>query len=323
MDQYSVTGTVNSMATKWSVPQIIETANRIAIEEGKNGCILFIDDLHRVNMAVAPYLYGLLGERKLGSFRLHEKVAIMGAMNDSEEAGFSGVDSPIKDRMGMLPVNFDFDYWFENFGKQLHFYISSFLRTHASYCQEDESTEIEQFGTPRSWTHLANEFELYDRSFLQENTTLLAKQKVSKAAAAELSKHIAYIEAIDFTSIVAAKKQMDIANLKPLDQILYAYIINYVETIDDAKYVMQLIDNNISSSNFIGFIVGEMFTAFLNYEKGKPISVGLEAILLQMVDKEPPAEMLKKLKKEDKELLGTLSFKEHAKLFEIASEYIH
>ncbi len=73
MDKYSVTGTTDSMATKWSVPQIIETANRLATADGSNGCILFIDDLHRVNMAVAPYLYGLLGERKLGSFILDQK----------------------------------------------------------------------------------------------------------------------------------------------------------------------------------------------------------------------------------------------------------
>jgi DNA polymerase III delta prime subunit len=188
MDAYSVTNTKDSQATKWSVPQIIETVNRLASDKDKDGCILFIDDLHRVNMAVAPYLYGLLGERKLGSYRLDQRVAIMGAMNDSDEAGFSGIDSPIKDRLGILPVPFDFEYWFENFGKKLHFYISSFLKAHSSYIQEDESTMIEQFATPRSWTHLANEFELYDLNFIKENTTFLAKQKVSISAANELSK---------------------------------------------------------------------------------------------------------------------------------------
>ena len=277
MDEYSTTGTKASQATKWSVPQIIETTNRLAKE--KNGCILFIDDLHRVNMAVAPYLYGLLGERKLGSYKLDSKVAIMGAMNDSDEAGFSGVDSPIKDRIGILPVPFDFDYWYNNFGKHLHFYIASFLKSHSTYVQEDESTMIEQFATPRSWSHLANEFELYDRDFIQENCVLLAKQKVSKAAALELSKHIAYVEAIDFTSKVRNKEQIDINSLKPIDQILYAYIINYVETIDDASYVMELIESNSNCSNFIGFVAGELMNKYLAKHNGKPISDGLIAIL--------------------------------------------
>lgn len=323
MDQYSTTGTTNSQATKWSVPQIIETANRLAVEENKEGCILLIDDLHRVNMAVAPYLYGLLGERKLGSFTLSKKVALMGAMNDSDEAGFSGVDSPIKDRLGILPVPFEFEYWFQNFGKNLHFYISSFLKTHSKYVQEDESTMIEQFGTPRSWTHLANEFELYDLQFIQDHTKILAKQKVSIAASNELAKHIAYIEAIDFTAKITAKEPINIETLKPIDQILYAYIVNYVDTIEDASYVMDLIDSNINSSNFIGFIIGELFTKFLNKESGKPITDGVRAMLEKLMTIPMEEKEYTKLTAKDKELYETLIFKDHDKVVAIASEFIH
>jgi len=323
MDAYSVTNTKDSQATKWSVPQIIETVNRLASDKDKDGCILFIDDLHRVNMAVAPYLYGLLGERKLGSYRLDQRVAIMGAMNDSDEAGFSGIDSPIKDRLGILPVPFDFEYWFENFGKKLHFYISSFLKAHSSYIQEDESTMIEQFATPRSWTHLANEFELYDLNFIKENTAFLAKQKVSISAANELAKHIAYIEAIDFTAKIQAKQPIAIKDLKPIDQILYAYIINYVDTIEDAEYVMQLIDDNITSANFIGFIVGELYTKFLAKEEGKHLPNGLIAIIEKLLNSGFDKSAYNNISKKDIELLETLSFSKHDKLFQLASEFIH
>lgn len=324
MDKYSTTGTTDSMSTKWSVPQIIETANRMATREGSNGCILFIDDLHRVNMAVAPYLYGLLGERKLGSFKLDPKVAIMGAMNDSDEAGFSGIDSPIKDRLGILPVPFDFEYWFTNFGKKLHFYVASFLKTHAKYIQEDESTMIEQFGTPRSWTHLANEFELYDRSFIRENTTFLSKQKVSLAASNELAKHIAYVEAIDFTSKIANKESIDIKALKPIDQILYAYIINYVDTIEDAVYVMDLIDSNVNSANFIGFIAGELYNKFLAKADGKPTPDGLTVILDKLLGTPyDETRYNKKMSKKERELFDSLYFKEYDKVIALATEFIH
>jgi hypothetical protein len=321
MDEYSTTNTTQSQATKWSVPQIIETVNRLAKE--RNGCILFIDDLHRVNMAVAPYLYGLLGERKLGSYKLDSKVAIMGAMNDSDEAGFSGVDSPIKDRIGILPVPFDFDYWYNNFGKHLHFYIASFLKAHSTYVQEDESTMIEQFATPRSWTHLANEFELYDRDFIQDNTIVLAKQKVSKAAANELAKHIAYVEAIDFTSKVKNKEMVDINSLKPIDQILYAYIINYVDSIDDASYVMELIDNNSNCSNFIGFIAGELMNKFLAKENGKKISDGLVAILEKFMDIDMVKEDYSKLTKKDIEIYDKMAFNDVESLQVLAAEFVH
>ena len=321
MDKYlTVARDTESIATKWTVPEMIEIANTLSEDPTKDGCLLVIDDLHRINMAVAPYLYGLLGERKLGAFKLAPKVVIMGAMNDSDEAGFSGMDSPIKDRLGLLPVPFDFDYWFENFGKGLHFYIASFLKTHSTYAQEDESTEIEQFGTPRSWTHLANEFELYDRKFIQEHTTLLAKQKVSTAASQELAKHVAYIEAIDFSKVIAEKRRIDIADLKPIDQILYAYMINYVDTLKDAEYVMSLIDTNISSSNFIGFIIGELYNKFQQSSKGKPVNPGVTAMINKRLRQSYSGT---KLSEKDAKLFDKLEFKQHAELFKIASEFIN
>jgi len=320
MDKYSTSGAIESLKTQWSVPELVESANLMANEEGYDGCILMIDDLHRVSMSVAPTLYGMLGERKLGAYKLDPKVAIMGAMNDSDEAGFSGIDSPIKDRLGILPVPFDFDYWFQNFGRGLHFYISSFLKAHPTYAQEDESTMIEQFGTPRSWTHLANEFELYELEFIQENAVILAKQKVSKSAANELAKHIAYIEAIDFTDKIAAKKDINIKDLKAIDQILYAYIINYVDTVEDAEYVMKLIDSNIDSDNFIGFIVGELYTKFLMKEKGKSLSKGLIVLLEKLLDT-PKSEIKSTLSKKDKEIYEKMQFKEHTKLIALATEF--
>ena len=324
MDAYSTTNTTNSMATKWSVPQIIETANRLATEPGKNGCILFIDDLHRVNMAVAPYLYGLLGERKLGSFKLDKKVAIMGAMNDSDEAGFSGVDSPIKDRLGILPVPFDFDTWFNGFGKNLHFYVSSFLKIHPTYAQEDESTMIEQFATPRSWTHLANEFDLYDLDFIQENAALLAKQKISHAASNELAKHIAYVEAIDFTDKVKRREMTDIDDLKALDQILYAYIINYIVTLEDGKYVCELIDKNADVSNFTGFVVGEIYNKYIQSKSGKKINDGLILLINKILNRPYDAsEFSKPLSDKKKEMYDEIELKSRSKILSIATEFIH
>jgi MoxR-like ATPase len=323
MDEYSTVNHSNSQATKWTAPAIIENANRLANDPDKNGCLLLIDDLHRINMAVAPYLYGLLGERKLGSFKLDSKVAIVGAMNDSDEAGFSGIDSPIKDRIGILPITFDFDYWYNLIGKHLHFYISSFLKIHPSYVQEDESTMIEQFATPRSWTHLANEFELYDRSFIQDNASMIAKQKVSNAAALELSKHIAYVEAIDFTNKIKAKEDIDIDTLKAIDQILYAYIINYVVTIEDAIYVIKLINNNIKSSNFIGFICGELANKYDQMDKGKPMNDGIIAILEKFLMEDHDPSKYENSSKTELNKLAKVDFDDIGTLHEIASTFVH
>ena len=85
---------------------------------------------------------------------------------------------------------------------------------------------------------------------------------------------------------------------------------------------MRLIDTNIDSSNFIGFIVGELYTKFLIKEKGKPISKGLIALLEKLLQA-PESEILGSLSKKDKETYNKMQFTEQAKLLEIAAEFIH
>lgn len=282
MTKYSTTGSELAQATDWTVPMMIMEANRLATEG--NGCVLLLDDLHRVNMSVAPYLYGLLEERKLGSYKLDDRVAIICAMNNSDEAGFSGLDSPIKDRCSILPVEFDFDDWFDKHGKYLNYLVSSFIKTHPQYIQEEESTGIEQFLTPRSCTYFGNELDSYDYSFVVKNAKELAEMKMSKTAAIAFAKHVEYIDKIDFTSIVKNKEKLDIASMKPLDAILYAYIINYITTKEDAKYLADVIDSNIAEAAFLGFLSGELYTKYLLKEKGDNITKGVDELLKAILD---------------------------------------
>ena len=262
---------------------MIMEANRKA-NESENGCILLLDDLHRINMAVAPYLYGLLEERKLGSYKLDPKVAIICAMNDSDEAGFSGMDSPIKDRCSILPVEFDFDTWYNGHGKFLNYLVASFIKLNPQYVQEDESTEIEQFLTPRSCTYFGHELSQYEPEFIAENAFELAKMKMSKSAAVAFAKHVEYINKIDFSSIVKERKMLDISTMKPIDAILYAYIINYIDTEKDAEYFVDLIEANITEASFLGFLSGELYTKYQIKQAGKTITKGTDAILDALLD---------------------------------------
>jgi len=322
-DKYSTVGNTGSQVTEWSVPGLIQMANKLAEIDSKDGAVILLDDLHELNMSTSPYMLEFLLERKLGQFKLADKVAIVSTMNDSEAANFSGMSSAMRNRLAILDITFDFENWFNEHGKHYHFYISSFLKTHPAYVQEEETTGIEGFATPRAYNFLSTTFESFDLQFIQENASVLGQQYLSKCASAELKKHIAYIEAIDFTAKINVKQPIDIKALKPIEQILYAYIINYVDTIEDAEYVMDLIDSNIASSNFIGFIVGELYTKFLNKEAGKPITDGLRAIIEKLLNSPIEEGAYTKLTKKDKELYDTLQFKEHDRLFSIASEFIH
>jgi len=277
MIKFNKTGLKLAQATEWTVPMMVLEANRLA--EQHNGCVLLLDDLHRINMSVAPYLYGLLEERALGSYKLDPRVAIVCAMNDSDEAGFSGMDSPIKDRCSILPVEFDFDDWYNSHGKFLNYLIASFIKLNPQYIQEDESTEIEQFLTPRSCTYFGHELDEYESDFIVKNAMELAKMKMSKSAATAFAKHVEYLDKIDFSSIVKERKQLDIASMKPIDAILYAYIVNYIETEKDAEYLIDMIEANINEASFLGFLSGELYTKYFIQQAGKPITKGVAEII--------------------------------------------
>ncbi len=289
LQKYSLNGNEKTMATVWSASQLIYRCNTLAQDSSKKGVLLAIDDLHRINMATAPYLYALLGERKLGEFILDKNVAIVGAMNDSEEAGFDGIDSPIKDRIGILKVKFEFDEWYSLIGSKLNPFISSFLKSRPDLVIEEESSDIEQFATPRSWSYLSEEinyiFAQKEDDFFFDNSLMIASQKVSNETAHEFAKHTTYIKALDMKSIVEQKKLFNAKTLKVLDQIIYAFLINYIDTIDDAKYLVKLLKKNIAVENFSGSLIIE---AYNRYEKllgsgDLKNSKGLEAFIKNII----------------------------------------
>jgi ATP-dependent Lon protease len=319
MDQYSTINAKNSESTQWSAPQLIQTANDLATNNEYSGSVILLDDLHELNSSTSPYMLEFLLERKLGQYKLDDNVAIVSTMNDSDEANFDGMSSAMRNRLAILKLKFDFDTWYKEFGNKYHFYISSFLKTHSTYVVEDESTKIEGYATPRSWEFLSTTFHSLDRNFIIENSNIISSQYISKSASIELQRHIAYIEAIDFSNIIKNKEKINIYNKKAIDQILFAYIINYVETIEDAKYVMELIDDNIDSSNFIGFIVGEIYIKSQLKESGSELSKGINALINIMMNEPYDG---KKLTKKEEELFNSLSFKEYDKLFKLASEFI-
>jgi len=284
MVQYSKTNSSLAQATDWTVPMMIMEANRLA--DANNGAVLFLDDLHRINMSVAPYLYGLLEERALGSYKLDPRVALVCAMNDSDEAGFSGMDSPIKDRCSILPVEFNFDDWYNSHGKYLNYLVASFIKLHPQYIQEDESTNIEQFLTPRSCTYFGAELDLYAPEFILANAMDLASMKMSKTASVAFAKHVEYLNKIDFSGIVKDRKMIDISTLQPIDAILYAYVINYVVTEADAKYLIKLVENNLTEASFVGFLSGELYNKYELREAGKEIPKGTNLIIEALINED-------------------------------------
>ena len=284
----SIDGSVPK-STLWSIPEMMAKALRAAKDKPT---VLLIDDFHMVSPHLQAYFYGLLLERRLGNYKLSDNVSIILTMNDSEAAGFNGINSAVRNRMSILSVKFNFEYWFNAFGNRLHYLVSSFLKAKPHFAQEEESVGIEGYATARAWTAIANELHFYDEDFIKSNAGAIAGMQVSAAAAQAFQAHVLYVAAIDFTKLVKSKQLVDLATKDPLDSIIYAYITNFISTVEDGTYLIDLMDANKheNSSAFIGFTLGELFIKFQD-EDTTGLSEGLRFVIDILLDRKSDSKL--------------------------------
>ena len=278
---YSIDGTIPN-ATAWSIPELVAATLRAA--ESKP-TILLLDDFHLVPPHLQAYFYSLLLERRLGNFRLADNVSILLTMNNSELAGFNGINSAVRNRMSILPIEFNFEHWMESFGKRLHYLVASFLRAKPHFCIEEETTTIEGFASARVWTAIANELTFHDDAFVQANAKRIAGMQVSFNAAQAFQTHVNYVAAIDFNNTVKSRKLVDLSKQDPLDSIIYAYITNFINSVDDGLYLFELLSANKAQSVFIGFIFGELYTKYCSTTTDTPLSDGLTFVIDKLLGK--------------------------------------
>lgn len=264
-------------STIWSIPEII--ANCLSSAQHKP-TILLLEDFHAMGQHLQSYFYELLLERKLGNYKLPDNVVILGTMNDSDLAGFNGISSAIRNRLAILKVQFNFEHWFSNYGNRLHYLVASFLKARPHYCQEDETTGIEGYATARAWTSIAAELGGYEDPI--PFVYSVAGMQVSREAAQAFQAHVAYIQAIDFTKLVANQTIVDLSKQDPIDSIIYSYIPNFIHTLKDAVYLFELLEANLKSQTFIGFIMGELY---IKYQQSEDLSDGLKFIINKLINK--------------------------------------
>ena len=145
-----MSGAKNVQATIWTIPELIASTNRMA-EANPIGVILHLEDYHTMDKPTENVMYQLLLDRRLGDFKLHDKVAIIASMNDSKESGGGHFNSAaVMSRMTLLPYIFNFESWYKDFGNTLHPWIGSFLKANTQYTVEPESKTLEPSASARS-----------------------------------------------------------------------------------------------------------------------------------------------------------------------------
>jgi len=200
-------------------------------------------------------------------------------MNNSEEAGFNGINSAVRNRMSVLEVDFNFNYWFKNYGNNLHYVVKSFLSLYENLVQEDENTSLEGYATARSWTYFSNMLKELDDEFIKANIVKLAKMYVSTDIAYKLEKHTVYMDQFNFKHKVETRESIDLESMDQMQKMMFSYILNFIETVQDAKYLLELMSKNSKDEAFIGFIVGELYSMYLSNKYSDGIRFIVDTLL--------------------------------------------
>ena len=316
--KYSISEADTVQGTTWTVPELVVNANHIAEKHGS--CVLLLDDIHKLTPSSSTVMYQLLLDKSLGDFKLHPKVAIITAMNDSESAGFNGMESPILDRLSLIKADYNHEHWMKHFGSKLHYLVASFLKANPQFAIETESTSTESSASPRSWTYFSNNLELFDRDFISQNILVLASQFISKEATESFQKHTMYFNAMDFSAIVKNQQMQRVSDLPFGDQLFWPYLVNFVETPEDAVYAINLINFNKSDSQFIGLIAADLFIKYIAKQEGKQISVGASILIDKYIGSY--AESNYNFTTKQKELLADAQLENQSDLLTYGSTYI-
>jgi hypothetical protein len=126
------------------------------------------------------------------------------------------------------------------------------------------------------------------------------------------------MDAIDFTSVVKSRRIEDISKLSILDEILWSYIINYVDEPLDAVYIINLINANMESKSFIGYVISELFIKFTMKEAGKPITKAQDILINKLLGTYEYYSVPEKLREE----LSAANFADQDAIQELANNYI-
>lgn len=242
-----------NMYVYWSEPELIHCANELARDKTHNGCLIFMDDMHVMTPDVQKVGFELFLERKLGNYKLDNNVAMMGAMNSSNMAGFDGFLSAINNRIQKIMVYLDWEYWYNNCNVDLHPLIAAFTRVQKSMLQEDESTE-DSFATYRSWSMLspliAELYEEYkknkDMVWFLNQVYMYARSFMSSQSALALKNNIMQQLTFNFEEQVRSNSyHIDFDD--PISQIIFGNVVRYFRDNKDVdnfvKFVCTLVKN--------------------------------------------------------------------------------
>jgi len=263
---YSLEGKEDIRTTVWTMSDLIRSINvkaENALRDGKEGLIVLLDDIHLVEPMVQKYLFEFFQNKTLQNYKIHEKAFLVGAMNGKDSAGLESFLSAVINRMAIYKSKFDKEFWYKNVGGTLHPYIASFASgPNDKYFVGANATDGAS-PSPRTWTELSQiivEAETTsgdNRSQMNDIIQILAEARVGREASVEFMKHVKIFQKFDFQSVLSKRDPNFKVPDDISDQILTAFIIRYIQSEEDARYLIDILNNNMERRTFISIFINE------------------------------------------------------------------
>jgi len=296
--ELTVDGSSMAKTTEWTMSDVIRTinANTIkALDNGKEGLLVLLDDLHLTEVAIQKYLFEFLQNKTLQNYKIHPSAYLAGAMNGKDSAGLEGFLSAILNRLALYNVKFDMDYWYQNVGYSLHPYVASFASQSANfkYFNGGNSTDSAS-PSARTWTELSifiysleDQLQTKKPQDINEMLQIAAEARVGREAQVEFMKHVKLFQKFDFHRVFAKKEPGLKIPTDISDQVMSAFIIRYVKNEADAEYLVKdVINGNYQQRTFISVLIQELATlhnSMMDMENG-PGKKGLQKIAELLTD---------------------------------------
>ncbi len=216
------------------VPPDVFPISTDPLPEGKDGWLLFLDELSSASNAVAAAAYKLILDKKVGQFDLHPNVAIAAAGNkDTDKAIVNRMSTAMQSRMVHLNLILEPKDWFDwaNTNK-IDSRVISFLRfkptlVHAFNPDHKDNT----FPCPRTW-EFAHKI-IQDKPTIDLLTTKILAGTVGEGAAREF---------VTFTKIYESLPKIKDILANPLD-------VPFTKSPDVMYAITGMIAHEVSKSN--------------------------------------------------------------------------
>lgn len=124
------------------------------IPAGKNGWLLFLDEINSASLSTQAAAYKLVLDRQVGQYKLHENVAIVCAGNkDTDGAIVNRMSTAMQSRLIHLELDIDVKAWLAWASeKGIDYRIISYIESRPEHLHQfDPNHNDKTFAAPRTW----------------------------------------------------------------------------------------------------------------------------------------------------------------------------